>query len=161
MNKKTLTLAMILAVVPLTVPQAATAASVYKWTDENGVTHFGDREPTGKQTERVNIRTGKTSGDQRPKSPQQQLEELEAREADAAGKREESAVEEARRKQREANCETARSNLTILERNSRIRVEENGEQRYLSAEEIQEQRQKFEDIASENCGAESSENAER
>ncbi|CAN0602463.1 unnamed protein product, partial [Ectocarpus sp. 12 AP-2014] len=48
-----------------------------------------------------------------------------------------------------------------LERNSRIRVEENGEQRYLSPEEIQEQRQKFEDIASENCGAESSENAER
>ena len=161
MNKKTLTLAMILAVVPLMVPQAATAASVYKWTDENGVTHFGDREPTGKQTERVNIRTGKISGDPRPKSPQQQLEELETRKAKAAGQREESAAEKARRQQREANCETARSNLDILERNSRIRIEENGEQRYLSPEEIQEQRQKFEDIASENCGAETSENAER
>lgn len=61
-------------------------------------------------------------------------------------------MEEARRKQREANCETARSNLSILQRNSRIRVEEEGEQRYLSEEEIAEQRVKFEEIAEENCG---------
>lgn len=161
MNKKTLTLAMILAMVPLTVPLTATGASVYKWTDDNGVTHFGDREPTGKQAERVSVRTGKSSSDQRPKSPQQQLEDMQAREADAAGKREESAAEEARRKQRAANCETARSNLTILKRSSRIRVEENGEQRYLSAEEIEEQRQKFADIAEQNCGAENSDQAER
>lgn len=157
MNKRTLTLAIILAV----VPAAATAASVYKWTDENGVTHFGDREPTGKNAERVSVRTGKISGGQPQRSAQEQLDELESRQADEAGKREESAAEEARRKQREANCETARSNLAILERNSRIRIEEDGEQRYLSPEEIQEQRQKYQEVADENCGAESEGTAER
>lgn len=157
MNKRILTLAIILAVAPF----AATGASVYKWTDENGVTHFGDRQPTGKQSERVSVRTGKSSGSQQRQSPQEQLEALEAREADEAGKREESAAEEARRKQREANCSTARSNLNILDRNSRIRIEEDGEQRYLSPEEIEEQRQQFQEIADENCGAEGEDQGER
>lgn len=157
MNKRILTLAIILAAAPL----ATSGASVYKWTDENGVTHFGDRQPTGQQAEQVNVRSGTSSGGQQGQSPQEQLEELEARQADEAEKREESAAEEARRKQREANCETARSNLRILDRNSRIRVEEDGEQRYLSPEEIDEQRQKFQEIADENCGAEEDAQAER
>ena len=66
----------------------------------------------------------------------------------------ETAVEEARRKQREANCATARSNLDVIDRNARIRIEENGEQRYLSPEEIAEKRAEFERIAEENCGPE-------
>lgn len=157
MNKRILTLAFILVAAPV----AASAASVYKWTDKQGVTHFGDRQPTGQQAERVNVRSGTSSGGQQGQSPQEQLEDLEARQADEAEKREESAVEEARRKQREANCATARSNLRILDRNSRIRVEEDGEQRYLSPEEIDEQRQKFQEIADENCGAEEDAQAER
>lgn len=156
MNKRILTLAFILAAAPL----AASAASVYKWTDENGVTHFGDRQPTGQQAEQVSVRSGTSSGSQ-GQSPQEQLEELEARQADEAEKREESAVEEARRKQREANCSTAQSNLRILDRNSRIRIEEDGEQRYLSPKEIEEQRQKFKEIADENCGADKDTQAER
>ena len=147
MNRKIITLAVLL----VTAPAISAAASVYKWTDENGVTHFGDRQPNGQQSETVSIKTGKRSESNR-QSPQEQVKALEEQEAKQAERREESAVEEARRKQRQANCETARSNLSILQRNSRIRVEENGEQRYLSEEEIAEQREKFEEIAEENCG---------
>jgi hypothetical protein len=60
-------------------------------------------------------------------------------------------VEEARRKQREANCATARSNLEIINRNARIRTETDGEMRYLTPGEIEEQRQQFEKIAEGNC----------
>lgn len=147
MNRKIITLAVLL----VAAPAMSSAASVYKWTDEEGVTHFGDRQPTGRPSESVSIRTGKRSEDGR-KSPQEQVEALENQEAEEAERKEETAVEEARRKQREANCETARSNLSILQRNSRIRVEEEGEQRYLSEDEIEEQRVKFEEIAKENCG---------
>lgn len=147
MNRKILTLAVLL----VAAPAISSAASVYKWTDENGVTHFGDRQPSGQQAESVSIRTGKRSESNR-QSPQERVKALEEREAEKAERQEESAVEEARRKQREANCETARSNLSILQRNSRIRVEGEGEQRYLSEEEIAEQRVKFEEIAEENCG---------
>ncbi|MBL3558239.1 MULTISPECIES: DUF4124 domain-containing protein [Marinobacter] len=152
MNRKILTLAVLL----VAAPAISSAASVYKWTDENGVTHFGDRQPSGQQSEPVSIRTGKRSESNR-QSPQEQVKALEEREAEQAERQEESAAEQARRKQREANCETARSNLSILKRNSRIRVEEDGEQRYLSEEEIEEQRTKFEEIADENCGGPSEE----
>jgi hypothetical protein len=148
MNRKILTLAVLLVAVPAT----SSAASVYKWTDEKGVTHFGDRQPTGQQAETVSVRTGKASENSR-QSPQERVDALESRKAEEAEQREENAVEKARRKQREANCQTARSNLSILKRNSRIRVEEAGEQRYLSEEEIEEQRKKFEVVAEENCDA--------
>ncbi|HCW89719.1 MAG TPA: DUF4124 domain-containing protein, partial [Marinobacter sp.] len=52
----------------------------------------------------------------------------------------------------QAACETARSNLKIIERNSRIRVEENGEQRFLSPEEISQKKQEFRTMVDENCG---------
>ncbi|PHQ23924.1 DUF4124 domain-containing protein [Marinobacter guineae] len=149
MNRKILTLTLLLAV----VPGVAMSASVYKWTDENGVTHFGDRQPTGAKAERVNVRSG-TSSDAAGKkqSPQERLQDMQDRQEGEAEKRQETAVEEARRKQREANCATARSNLDVIDRNARIRIEEDGEQRYLSEEEIAEKRAEFERIAEENCG---------
>ena len=79
---------------------------------------------------------------------------MEERQAEEAEQRQETAAEEARRKQREANCETARSNLNVIDTNARIRIEENGEQHYLSPEEIAEKRAEFERIAEENCGPE-------
>jgi hypothetical protein len=151
MNRKTLTLTLLLAV----VPGIAMSASVYKWTDENGVTHFGDRQPTGAKAERVNVRSG-TSSDAagNRQSPQEQLQNMQEQQAGEAEQRQETAAEEARRKQREANCATAQSNLDVIDRNARIRVEDNGEQRYLSEAEIAEKRAEFERIAEENCGPE-------
>lgn len=153
MNKKILTLTVLLAV----VPGVSMSASVYKWTDENGVTHFGDRQPTGKQSERVNVRSGTAStvtSDR--KSPQERLNDLQKREEDQAVTERERASQEARRKQREANCATARANLDAIDSNARIQIEENGETRYLSPEEIAKQRRKAADIAAENCGPDQS-----
>lgn len=149
MIAKTLTLTLLLAA----LPGLALSASVYKWTDENGVTHFGDRQPTGAKVERVNVRSGTSSDASGNRaSPQERLENMEEQQASEAEQRRETAAEEARRKQREANCATARSNLEVIASNARIRVEENGEQRYLTPEEIAEKREQFEEIAAENCG---------
>ena len=106
------------------------------------------------------MQRGEGAGVQR-RSAQEQLGELQEQQAAEQQKREESAVEEARRKQREANCATARSNLEVINSNARIRVEENGETRYLSPEEIEQQRQKFQEIADENCGPEQEGSSER
>ena len=148
MNRKILTLTLLLAV----VPGVAMSASVYKWTDENGVTHFGDRQPTGSKAERVNVRSG-TSSDasgNRP-SPQERLQNLQEHQEDEARQRQETAVEEARRKQRDANCATARSNLEVIANHARIRIEENGELRYLTPEELAEKRAELERMAKDNC----------
>ncbi|MCM0611003.1 DUF4124 domain-containing protein [Marinobacter sediminum] len=151
MNKKILTLTLLLAV----VPGVAMSASVYKWTDKNGVTHFGDRQPTGKKSEKLNVRSGTSSQSaSNRQSPQERMDDVQQQQEDETVRQRETAQQEARRKQREANCATARSNLEVIDSKARIRVEENGEQRYLSPEEISEQRRKFEEIATENCGPE-------
>lgn len=152
MNRKILMLALLMC----TTPALAAGGSVYKWTDEEGVTHFGDRQPTGSNAEQVNVRSGSSSpaaGSGR-QSPQERLSAIEERERNERQRQEETAEEEARRKQREANCATARSNLEIIRRNARIRTEENGETRYLEPDEIEEQRQQFERMARENCNPE-------
>lgn len=147
MKIKTLTLATLLAL----TPALGVAESVYKWTDENGVTHFGDRQPSGKQSERVSIKTGRPSGERR-QSPQERLSDMEEEQRQTQQRADESAAERARSKQREAACETARSNLEIIERNSRIRVEESGEARFLSSEEINAKKQEFQAMVEKNCG---------
>jgi hypothetical protein len=111
MNRKILMLTLLMAMTPGLVA----GASVYKWTDENGVTHFGDRQPTGANSEQVNVRSGTTSRSQsgQRQSAQEQLGELQEQQRSQEQRRQETAVEEARRKQREANCATARSNLDV------------------------------------------------
>lgn len=148
MNNKTLILTLLLAA----TPSMAMSASVYKWTDEQGVTHFGDRQPPGTRAETLNVRSGTSSGNGRS-TPQKRLSELQEQEQKNAEKKQETMAETANRKQRDANCENARSNLKVIESNARIRIEDNGEMRYLSPEEIAEQRSKLEEIATENCQA--------
>lgn len=154
MNSRT----MIMALAITLSTGVASAASVYKWTDENGVTHFGDRQPSGRSAETVNVRTGHPSDAPAGTSPQEQVENMELQQEDAAEQQRLSAQEEARNKQRKANCETAKSNLSILRTSSRIRVEEEGKQRYLNAKEIEEQRQKYQEVADQNCGPAAAEN---
>ncbi|MFW5824542.1 MAG: DUF4124 domain-containing protein [Marinobacter sp.] len=145
----------LVALMALMMPALASAASVYRWTDEDGNVHFGDREPTGHSAERVSVKTGKSGNSQPRKSPQEQVEALDEREAEREKSESESKVEEARRKQRKARCDTARANLDVINSNARIRVAgEDGEQRYLSQEEIQEKKAEFEAIAEESCGEE-------
>lgn len=152
MNKKILALAVCVFLTPV----FATAQSVYKWTDEDGVTHFGDRKPTGTQSESVSIRTGKRSGSSAATaSPQQRVEQLNQAQAQTQEEERQNAAEEARQKQRAANCETAQNNLALISSGSRIKVQENGEERFLTPEEIQQKREQFQKIADMNCGEES------
>ncbi|SFR86657.1 protein of unknown function [Marinobacter daqiaonensis] len=141
----------------LMLPSLVAAASVYRWTDENGVVHYGDREPSGRSAEKVSVKSGTSRSSEERASPQAQVEAMEKNEAERTRRENESAVEEARRKQREANCQAAEANLQIIRSNARIRVEENGEQRYLTPEEIEEQKEKYKQVAEENCGPAASE----
>jgi len=148
MNRKTLMLTLLMTI----APGMAMGASVYKWTDENGVTHFGDRQPVGASSETVNVRSGTSSGaDASRPSPQKRLGELQEQQQKEADREKETSAEKARRKQREANCATAQTNLEIISTTARIRVEENGEQRYLTPEEIDEQKKKYEEIVAQDC----------
>lgn len=134
---------------------SAQAGSVYKWTDENGVTHFGDRQPTGQNSETVNVRSGTSekSDGERP-SPQERVEAMDKAAAERSEKEEMSRQEEAIAKQRQKNCEIAQENLKTMSTHARIRVTEGGEQRYLSPEEIEQKKEEFQKIVEQDCKSE-------
>lgn len=134
---------------------SAQAGSVYKWTDENGVTHFGDRQPTGQQTETVNVRSGTSesgNADERA-TPQERVEAMDKAAAEQAEKEDMTRQDEAVAKQRQKNCEIAQDNLKTISTHARIKVTENGEQRYLTPEEIQQKKEEFQKIVNEDCNA--------
>jgi hypothetical protein len=144
------TMALLLAM----VPAMANATVVYKWTDADGVTHFGDRQPTGTQAEQISVRSGQSNLVNSNSSAQQQLNELEQRQRAASEESRAFDAAATRQAQRKTNCDAAQQNLEIISNNSRIRITENGEQRFLTPDEISRQKQTYEDIVEQNCGAE-------
>ena len=143
---------LVAAAIALLSPALGSADSVYRWTDENGVVHFGDREPVGRAADRVSVKTGTATSSEERKSPQEQLKALEENQAERERQQKETAVEEARRKQQAVRCDAARANLQAINSNARIRVvDADGEQRYLTPEEIEAKRAEFETIVGESC----------
>jgi hypothetical protein len=109
------------------------AADVYRWTDENGVTHFSDAPPSNTNYERVSVRTGVTSA------------VAEQTEPEAAA--ETSAADLARAER----CRIARQNLATLSTGLASRVGEDGVARNLTVEEMDEQRDLNERAVTANC----------
>ena len=144
------TMALLLAM----APAMANAAAVYKWTDADGVTHFGDRQPTGTQAEQISVRSGQSSVVNTTPSAQQQVNELEQRQQAASEESRAADAAATRQAQRKTNCDAAQQNLEIISNNARIRISEDGEQRFLTPVEVSQQKQTYEDIAEQNCGEE-------
>ncbi|WP_018405157.1 DUF4124 domain-containing protein [Marinobacter gelidimuriae] len=144
------TMALLLAM----VPAMANATAVYKWTDADGVTHFGDRQPTGTQAEQISVRSGQSNFVNSNSSAQQQVNELEQRQQAASEESRAFDAAATRQAQRKTNCAVAQQNLEIISNNARIRITEGGEQRFLTPDEVSQQKQTYEDIVEQNCGAE-------
>src|SRR5680860_892961 len=107
------TMALILAMAPAMV----NAATVYKWTDADGVTHFGDRQPTGAQAEQIRVKSGQPSSANTHSSAQQQLKEMEKRQQAASEESHETDAAVTRQAQRKTNCDAAQQNLEIISNN--------------------------------------------
>jgi hypothetical protein len=54
------------ALLPGVIGGNAVADEIYRWTDENGVVHFGDRPPEGQKTQTIVIPEAQRAGDARP-----------------------------------------------------------------------------------------------
>lgn len=134
-----LTASLLLSLSPLGM-----AAPIYKWVDEQGVTHFDAQPPQGGQATTVvtpAVPPGKptaplpanTIGDQRAidKSVKQQVAEQQA--------------------QLKVFCEQARTNLAQLQNNPRLREDVEGEMRRLSEEQRQERTTETQRQIAENC----------
>lgn len=90
----------------ITAPLAAQPATdkVYKWTDQNGVTHFSQDPPTGEQ-----------------------YEERDVREPPIARKTAEEEAKEAEPKPESDLCQRVRANIKTLEESQEVRMDLNGD----------------------------------
>lgn len=153
MNSKRLILGF--AVLALTTGSAAMANEIYKWTDENGSVHYGDR-PSGSATEqRMALsyrRTDPALLQQRVKSQADSVAARQERKTAAAEDAKTAEEEAAEAASNAKKCDAYRAQLETYVRSRRLfRQDENGERVYLDETETQEARARVEDLISEHC----------
>jgi len=123
-------------------------AEIYKWTDENGKVHYSDKKPENKQkVAEVKVRTGK--GTPNPNSAKQEIKDKESQLNDKATKL--SQKEQKKGKASKSQCATVRENLSKIQTGRRMRINEDGEYRYLTPEELKEKQEKYVQFLEENC----------
>jgi hypothetical protein len=128
------------------------SAQVYKWVDEKGVTHYGERPPQGKSAREVEQRLanpGPAPG--KAAQPNWKEQDLEFRR-----RRIESEQTEAKTRQREASqkqaCNQARDQLAQMKSARRVyRLDEKGERVFQSDDERNGSIARLEQLVSENC----------
>ncbi len=138
----------------LFIAATANAAKVYKWVDEEGITHYDEQAPKGKDYQQIT-----TSGAPPSDSAKAQKKLAENREQNATKKETQLDFETQKKMRdeqarvRQENCKNAQANLTTLKQNARIRMlGEDGEFHYLSEEDKQKQMENAQAIIDDNCG---------
>jgi hypothetical protein len=128
------------------------AAQVYKWVDENGRTHYGERAPQGRKAEDVEPRLanpGAAPG--KPAQPGWKEQDLEFRK-----RRIQAEQAESKDKQRQDTllqaCNQARDQLAQLKSARRLyRLNEQGERVFQSDEDRNASVARLEQQVSERC----------
>lgn len=136
----------------LAVGASPALAGMYKWVDEQGATHYSQNPPPG----------GKAQAIKPPPTPadsEAAVKRLEAQRQEGQ-KRREASQQDARESQkntasqaiREESCRMARQNLSTLEANSRVAIQDaNGNMKRLTEEERQAQLAEARKQAEEYC----------
>jgi len=109
-------------------------AQVYKWVDEKGVTHYGERAPQGRKTQEVKDKLATPAG-AGASQPSWQDQEAEFR-----GRRIQAEQAEAKKQAQDANqrkaCSQARDELAQLKAARRVyKLDDKGERIFASDQE--------------------------
>lgn len=123
-----------LALLSFVVAALAAHAQVYKWVDENGRVHYGEKPPEGVKSSEVSVKSApsaappETSQTWKEKDAEFQRRKIEREQKEQASEAERKRLAEARRR----DCANARGELDILTRGGGVyRTDEKGERLYL------------------------------
>ena len=133
------------------------ASEIYRWTDAEGNVHYGDR-PSGAPTEqRMNItykRTDSSALQARAQSRAEGNQAIRDGLDTRADEREAREEERAKAEERKQKCVEYRGKLETMVTARRLyREDENGERVYLNDSQIDEARQRAEELVAEYCGS--------
>lgn len=96
------------------------AADLYQWQDENGVEHFTDKPPLGKNAKKVKVKTTKPSG--------------------SAAQTDDEQISSDQKNPDAERCESERKRLQVLQSNLTVRMRgQDGSMRELNEQEMQEE----------------------
>lgn len=129
------------------------AGEVFRWTTADGTVHYGEHPPQGVEATQMSTTTGKPS---KQSSRRERVEPGEDTGKEAAtdqdGETTAAAPAPAKPKKDKGVCERARYNLKVLDERARIRqTDEDGEERYLSDEEKNKQKEKAREAIKTYC----------
>ncbi|MEM8500608.1 MAG: DUF4124 domain-containing protein [Pseudomonadota bacterium] len=140
-------------ILALFLSSPAEAGKVFRWTTSDGTVHYGEHPPQGVEATQMSTTTGKPS---KQSSRRERVEPGEdtGKEAPPTQEGESTATAPAavKPKKDKGVCERARYNLKVLDERARIRqTDENGEERYLSDEEKNKQKEKAREAIKTFC----------
>lgn len=133
------------------------AGYIYRWADSDGTVHYGEHPPKGAKATRLETQTGKRSKRSSRKSSSAERKASGTYNgeptAPPGASTESVATAPPAPNKNPKICENARYNLTVLNERARIRqVDENGEERYLSDEEKEQQKEAAQGAIDLYCG---------
>jgi hypothetical protein len=138
----------------LILAAAPALAQVYRWVDENGVTHYGERAPQGTKATEVQdkLATPAPSGKTPRDDWQEKDRELRQRQLQTQAAEAKKAQDDARRRQ---ICAEQRDALTRLKTARRTyKLDANGERIYDDDDQREARIAKQEQIVAQNCPSE-------
>lgn len=140
---------------------AALSSEIYKWTDDDGNVHYGDR-PTGVVAEDASFETvaiaSRRTDPARVTAGVEARQERDAARAEtrmaAAKAAEEAAQQQADAEERAQKCQQYRARLEKFVTSRRLyRVDDAGERSYLDETQMQEARAKVQQQVEEYCSS--------
>jgi len=151
-----LTLAICLIWITQAPGALAQTASVYRWVDQNGVTHFTDLPPDSADVQNTGIsfqRTDPTAVQERVNQNQEAAQTIRQRQTEASQQTAETRRQnEISAKEREERCEQARERNKSYDTAHRLyRQNADGEREYLSDDEIDNARAEAAKSVSDWC----------
>ncbi|MDX1528801.1 MAG: DUF4124 domain-containing protein [Gammaproteobacteria bacterium] len=120
----------------ISLAQQGSSAGVYRWVDDQGKVHYGDRPPSKDKARSIEIESAPAPApdDHERRAKTRRL--LDAMESERNREKEQAAQAKAEQARRERNCEVARRHVTLYQRANKIsRVGAEGKRTYLSDEE--------------------------
>jgi len=100
-------------------------AEVYKWVDEHGRVHYGDK-PASDNAEQVTIKKGSTTDPLALEREEKRRKLLDIYQEDRSKKKSDRAAQIERKKQRQANCAQAKEKLDKMRRASYLYKDDDG-----------------------------------
>ena len=120
----------------LASPLAAGPSAIYRWVDEHGQIHYGDRPPSGVQADAIPPPLPAGS-DEEVRHLQDYVRTLEVQDAECARQAEQERQQQERAAARRADCEASSERRARLEKPRQLEYQPDGSTRRLTEEERQ------------------------